>query len=69
MLRLSGICQDILDLELKVSSKSTQSGMPDRLVVHRKGVAPAQGQDALAYSLHTSPRAHQVRFYPHQLQL
>ena len=52
--------KDILDLELKTGSKSDPSGIPDRLVVHRKGVAPAQGQDALAYSLHTSPRAHQV---------
>ena len=52
--------KDVLDLELKTRSKSDPNGIPDRLVVHRKGIAPAQGQDALAYSLHTSPRAHQV---------
>ena len=52
--------QDILDLELRSGHKSAPGGIPDRLVVHRKGIAPSQGLDSLAYSLHTSDKTRQV---------
>ena len=52
--------QDILDLEVRSGHHSDPKGIPDRLVVHRKGIVPSQGLDSLAYSLHTSSKTRQV---------
>lgn len=57
------LVQDVLDLELKGTHKDGRP--PNRLVVHRRGVRPAQGvEDSLTYELHCTSRTSQVSCAP-----
>ena len=52
--------QDLLVMEPRMSSSTAANGMPDRLVVHRKGRPGVNEQAPLTYELRIFPNTPQV---------